>query len=274
MQRKLIFSAGFAVIGLLALRLNYGAARSQTPTETWVTFTDAKRHFHFEHPAEWQTNNEIFRVAHYRLVFAALNSMGTRGFTVAEQGTSSTTFEYNSTTIANQLPNGAVYMDVGWWEGPPGPPRWGPNYQEMDAADLSTLLPLTVDHDDAGVGSRQIEFNKWGRRWSIEVYMRDPVSQQQRQAMNRVLASFRFDGVPSGDEIWAIGEARKRLPPEAHAEEFVREGGNGFHNVITRKAGTSVIVTFTTQDPGQAKGVWEFRVTDSGMIVEINQDPK
>jgi hypothetical protein len=113
-----------------------------------------------------------------------------------------------------------------------------------------------------------------GRLWAISVWLQSPVGADDREIAEQILTSFRFDGVPAGDKIWAIGEALKHLPPEAHPDEFVREGGNTIYNVTARKEGKSVVVTFTTQEPGQEKRVWEFRVTETGEVAEIDQDSK
>jgi hypothetical protein len=114
--------------------------------------------------------------------------------------------------------------------------------------------------------TRQIEFHKWGRHWSLMVYLRPPVSQENLQRVERILESFHFDGVPAGDPIWAIGEARKHLPPEAEPDQFSREGGSSVYYVSTSREGNDVLVTFTKRRPGQPKQTWSFRVSESGQV--------
>lgn len=230
----------------------------------WKTFTDAKRHFHFEYPAGWKVDIEPFSVMHYREVFCALNSLGKERFKIQEQQTAPNTWEFGERALTNQLPPGAAYLDVGWWEGPA--PRFGRNIQEMTGKDLSSVLPAAKPTETADLVSRQVEFSKWGRRWSIISCFRPPVSAETRRAMERVLASFRYDGVPSGDPIWAIGEARKRLPAEADPDRFEREGGSTTHYVSTASDGADVLVAFTKRDASAPAKTWRFRVRDDGKV--------
>lgn len=138
---------------------------------------------------------------HYRDVFVSLNSA--QRHTVGDLQVSTNEWEYGSPTTIKQLPAGTIYMDIGYWDGPW--PRFGSNIREMEAADLSEVFKTNDEEKTVGLITRKIEFHKWGRYWSIMIYMRTPVSEKNRQLMERVLKSFRFDGVPAGDEIWAIG---------------------------------------------------------------------
>jgi hypothetical protein len=159
-------------------------------------------------------------------------------------------------------------VDIGWWEGPGPLPRFGPDIKEMEASDLAALLPKAAEQESADkqLITRSIEFNKWGRRWSLCVYLHPPITPEIRQDMERVLASFRFDPVPAGDELWAIGEARQHLPPEAEREKFIREGTMGLHTIRTAKDRLDVLVTFTKEETGQPKREWRFRVTAAGKV--------
>ena len=234
------------------------------PHAAWKTFTDAAHHFHFEYPAGWKVDTEPFPVMHYRDVFCALNSLGKERFKIREQQTAPNTWEFGGRTLTNQLPPGAAYLDIGWWEGPA--PRFGPGIQEMTGKDLSSVLAAAKPTETADLISRRVEFSKWGRHWSIISYLRPPVSAETRQAMERVLTSFRYDGVPSGDPIWAIGEARKKLPAEAEPDRFEREGGSATHYVSTASDAGDVLVTFTKRDAGGPDKTWRFRVGGTGTV--------
>jgi hypothetical protein len=254
----------------LALGLSGGLVGCSTASHTnsiqWATFTDTTRHFHLQYPATWKINTETIPVMHYRLVFVSLNSV--ECFTVGNLQTSENTWQYGSAETIKQLPAGAAYMDIGWWEGPPGP-RWGPDIHEMEAADLSALLKTNHEEKEDGLVVRQVEFHKWGRSWSIMVYIRPPVSRENHYAMEKVLNSFHFDGVPSGDPVWAIGEARKHLPHEADPNQFTNEGGSSVYYVSTTKDGDDVLVTFTKHLESESKKTWSFRVTAIGTVVPI-----
>jgi hypothetical protein len=233
----------------------------------WKTFSDAKRHFSFQYPASWEVDAEPFSVVHYREVFCSLNSLGKNRFKIREQQTAPNTWEFGVQALTNQLPPGAAYLDIGWWEGPA--PRFGPDIQEMTVRDLSGVTAAAKETETADLVQRQVEFSKWGRRWSIMIYLRPPVAVEIRRAIERVLASFRYEGVPAGDPIWAIGEARKKLPPEADPDRFEREGGSGTHYVSTASDGDDVLVTFTKREAERAAKAWRFRVTGSGKVEAI-----
>jgi hypothetical protein len=239
-------------------------AATLVPQAAWKTYTDTRRHFHFEYPAGWKVDAELFSVMHYRQVFCALNSLGQESFKIREQETAPNTWEFGERALTNQLPAGAAYLDIGWWEGPA--PRFGPGIQEMTGADLSSVLSAAKPSQTADAVCRQVEFSKWGRHWSIVSYLRPPVSVETRRAIERVLASFRFDGVPAGEPIWAIGEAWKRLPPEAEPDRFEREGGSATHYVSTAMESEDVLVTFTRRDTGAPAKTWRFRVRGNGTV--------
>jgi hypothetical protein len=203
----------------------------------------------------------------YRQVFCALNSRGKDRFAIRERQTATNTWEFGVQVVINQLPPGAAYLDIGWWEG--RAPRFGPNIHEITGCDLSSVLQAAKATEGPDLMRREAEFSKWGRRWSIVIYFRPPVSVETREAMERVLASFCYDGVPVGDPVWAIGEARRKLPAEADPGRFEREGGSATHYVSTTSDGYDVLVTFARQKAGQAATTWRFRVTPTGRVEAI-----
>jgi hypothetical protein len=250
-------------------RTNSGSpvAEGQTNSNSqWAPYTDPARHFHFQYPAAWKINTQVIPVMHYRDVFVSLNSA--EPHTVADLQVSSNTWGYGAPETIKQLPTGAVYLDIGYWDGPW--PRWGPRIQEMNAADISDLLKTNREDSADGLIRRQIEFSKWGRHWSICVYMHPPVSGERRQLMEQVLKSFRFDGVPTGDAIWAIGLARKKLPPEAEPDQFTREGGSSVYYNTTLKDRNDVLVMFTKHLEGQTEKTWSYRVTETGEVRPVS----
>jgi hypothetical protein len=230
----------------------------------WKLFSDHRHHFRFEYPATWKVNVEPFSMMHYRQVFCSVNSLGKNRFYIREQQTALNQSEFGERVVTNQLPPGAAYLDIGWWETPS--PRFGPKVQEMIRRDLSQILEAAKETETADLVQRQVEFSKWGRRWSIMIYLRPPVTAETRRGVERVLTSFRFDDFPARDPIWAIGEARKKLPPEADPERFEREGGSDTHYVSTSSDGEDVLVTFRKRDAGQPAKIWRFRVTSCGKV--------
>ena len=258
-------------LGLTAFGGCLTPADGQTNSMQWATFTDTNRHFHFQYPATWGINTDVVSVMHYREVFVSLNSASRS--TDGDLQVSTNTWGYGAPETIKQLPAGAVYMDIGWWEYPG--PRFGPRIHEMEATDLSALPRQSDETKDRQLATQTIEFSKWGRRWSIVVYMRAPFSKDRRQLVDQILKSFHFDGVPAGDEIWAIGEARKKLPAEADPDQYTREGGSSVYYDQTKKDGNDVIVAFIKQFGDGSKKTWCFRVTENGMVLpmESSENP-
>jgi len=278
MKPKLILCLALVLSGGWFGGLKVAEGQTNSGLE-WKTHADAARHFHFQYPSSWRLNTEGFSVEHYRDVFLSINSFGASRFALLEQEVSSNTWEFGSRTITNQLPAGAVYLDIGRWDGPW--PRWGPGIHEMAESDLSAVLKSSQEVEADDLITREIGFHKWGVSWSIMVYLRPPVNEADRQSAERMLESFRFDGVPAGDAIWAIGEARKHLPPEAEPDQFTREGGSSVYYDATMKDGGSVLVMFTQHLEGRPMKTWSFRVTETGevrplagevMVLEDSQD--
>ena len=261
MKFKFLLCLALVLSGGLFGWPNVGSGQTNSDVQR-VTFTDAARHFHFQYPATWKINTDVVPVMHYRDVFVSLNSA--HRHTVGDLQVSTNTWEYGAPTTIEQLPAGTIYMDIGYWDGPW--PRFGSNIREMEAANLSGLLKTNDQEKSDGLITRQIEFHKWGRHWSIMIYLRTPVSEKNRQFMEQVLKSFCFDGVPAGDEIWAIGLARKKLPPEADPDQFTREGGSSVYYNATLKDGNDVLVMFTKHLEGQPEKTWSYLVTETGEV--------
>lgn len=234
----------------------------------WATYTDPKRHFQFQYPAGWNINSEATPVIHYRLVFAAVNSAGLEHFVVKEVATSPNTMELNHGLMVNMLPPGVIYLDVAWWEGPGPPQAFGPGISEMEAIDLAGVPAASVhDAADDDLTTRTYEFIKWGHHWSIVLYQRAPYTPEQRATADRLVRSFRFATIPAGDPLWALGQARLLLPPEADPDQYTREGGSHEHycRATSRSDGT-VMVTFTKHLSGSSEQTWSYEVDPAGKV--------
>ena len=126
--------------------------------------------------------------------------------------------------------------------------------------------------NDERLTKRELVFNKWGRRWSITVYFRQPVSDEDRADANKILESFRFAGVPSDDDIWAVGQARKYLPAEAQADKyFTTNAGSILNYYRVERLADEIYVTFTRVDPNNrtSKREWRYQVTNTGEVIRI-----
>jgi hypothetical protein len=137
-------------------------------------------------------------VQHYRDVLVALNSMGKPGFQIRDLETSPGSMEFSAETTARQLPAGAAYLDIAWWGGPPG---WEPEASK-EVADTSAILAgvarsLVDSPGDKALIERHVGFQKWGKHWSVDVYLHPPFSRETGEEMQRVLTSIRFDPLPA-----------------------------------------------------------------------------
>jgi len=247
---------------------------SATPqaVEKWATLADTERHFHLEYPSSWKVNTEVTAVAHYSMVFAALNSAGKENFTVREVQTAPGTWELNSDLIAQLVPAGTAYIDICWQEGPGGVQQFGPGIHEMGASDLSGLLKESKEAQVGELITQGFGFSKWGRDWNVAVYMHAPVTAALRDDVEKVLASFRFDGLPAGDAVWALGLAQKRLPKEADPEMYTRQGGSSLYYCGAQVSGDDVIVTFTKNLENTPAKSWTYRVTAKGEVIALESE--
>ncbi len=236
-------------------------------TQKWETYTDATRHFHLDYPPSWKVNSTMTVRAHYTMVLAALNSAGKENFTVQEIQTDANTYQLNGDIIAQLVPVGTAYIDISWQEGPGGVPQFGPGIHELEAADLSGLLQAGNEAQTGALIAREISFSKWGKSWVVTVYMQAPVAAALRAEVDKVLASFRFDGVPAGDAVWALGLAWKRLPAEADPEKYTRQGGSSEYYCGAQVNGDEVVVTFTKHVGNTPVKNWTYRVTAKGEVI-------
>jgi hypothetical protein len=258
-----LFSAGCAA--------PHPATAPASARDDWLTLVDAQRHFRLTYPPGWKANRETVNVAHYTSVFAAVNSAGKEGLTVHEIETEPRTWLLNEAVIAQQVSPGTAYIDVAWQDGPGGMPQFGPEIREMEAADLSRPLKESKEERSGELITRRIGFWKWGRRWQVVAYMHAPVSPALRSDVKEVLASFRFDGVPAGDEVWALALAHKKLPPEADPQMYTRQGGSSQYYCNAKASGDEVVVTFTKHLENSPVKSWTYRVTATGEVIAASE---
>lgn len=237
--------------------------------DDWVTFTHPRWHFHLRHPPTWKINPEPAVVAHYSDVLVTLNDAGKERLIVREMETKQNTWELSPNTISRQVPPQHAYISIGLQDGPGGLPQFGPRVTEMVAADLSGPLAQSREEQSADLVTRQIDFWKWGRCWQITVYMHAPVPAALRDEVRRILESFRFDGVPAGDEVWALGLAHKKLPPEAEPQMYSRQGGSSEYYCSAKAEGEEVLVTFTKHLSDAPPKRWKYRVTATGEVLPL-----
>lgn len=222
-------------------------------------------------PDSWAAVGVQYSVMHYRDVFLCMNSAGDRELRVTGKRHRSGG-SYNSETVAQQLKPGTVYIDVAHFDIGEGP-HYGAGRTDSVASDLSTVLKevRTFRSDDGSLTGQNIPFIKWGRRWSIYVYFREPVTDVVRKQASEVLQSIRFDDVPRDDPVWAVGAAWRLLPPEAQPGRSwpARNGSErGLHRTNVEKTDEGYLVTFHHLDEQAKTPVrsWSYLVSEDGKV--------
>jgi hypothetical protein len=189
-----------ARIGHLSLLLLFSSCHAAPPPASaaaplpskWISLRDSQHRFRLDYPPGWAVDTEVTPVAHYSMVFAALNSSGIPGLVVHELPTSPTSLELNPAIIARQVPAGTAYIDFDWQEGP-GPVDEPPGAEmvgdDLTAAKTDTPAAKTTD----GIEGHSLHFWKFGKLWRVTVYLHLPVDVKVRDDVERVLASFRLE---------------------------------------------------------------------------------
>lgn len=260
---------------------------SKTPgiTAEWVTYRSEEYHFSFDYPEVWALSEEPQWTYRYGEGLASLNNLGRSPFWLTQQETLPNQWEYGPGAFLMQLPSGAVYVEVGLSGGPPIDPQYyGP---EREANDLSSLMhEAEWETLMGGLERYQLLFDKWGRSWNLVAYLSPPVREEDRSTVERIFTTFRFDTIPVGDELWAIGEAKKYLPSTMHPERFPytpqsmigEEGKEGvFRQTEAQRIEDDVMVTFTYGWGGWEEcqpdryHQWLFRVTAKGEVIPLSE---
>jgi len=176
--------------------------------------------------------------------------------------------------------------------------QYGPEYERQD---LGSLWEQT-DCREVGIaiGAIDVNFFKWGRLLRLEVYCDPSASDTTADAVNDLLASWRFDQVPAGDVGWAVVEARSLLPSAVDSARFPLLAGPpqipgplhswvGSGSVVritqAQIQGETVVVTFTYRwdEPQLGPGPdsndcppdrchwWRFEARPSGDVVLVEE---
>jgi len=267
------------VVSIVLVSCNKGPS----PTAEWVSYRNEEYHFSFDYPEVWALSEGPEWTWRHGEGLASLNNQGRSPFWLTEQEMAPNSREYGPRAFLKQLSSGGVYLEVGLSYGPMygHPENYGP---EMEADDLSSLMHEVNWETQMGeLHCYQIRFDKWGRPWNLVAYLREPVQEEDRSTLERIFNTFRFDSIPIGDELWAIGEARKELPTQINPENFpyvaAVMGRNGrCYESSAERQGDEVFVSFGYVWGLPATGdvcecvperchQWLFRVTAKGEVI-------
>jgi len=273
------------VICLVVSILLASCSKRPGPTAEWITYRNEEYHFSFDYPEVWALSEGPQWTYMYGEGLASLNNLGQSPFWLTEQEMFPNEWEYGPGAFLKQLPSGAVYLEVGLSGGPPIDPQYyGP---EMEASDLSSLMDgADWETLEGGLQRYNLRFDKWGRsEWNLVAYLREPLQEEDRSIVEHIFNTFRFDTIPVGDELWAIGEAKNHLPSTYHPERFPytqsmigEEGKEGiFRQTEAQRIEDDVLVAFTYGWGGWEKchpdtcHQWLFRVTAKGEVILVSE---
>lgn len=216
-------------------------------TAEWITYHNQRYNFSFQHPPFWVITEGPVHIGRLWNVAVSLNSFGKTDFWITDQKTGEHTRGINPHVILNQLQPSAVYFQVGWIAG--GPPRLALGGPELEGIDLSQVRQGVEweDWDSEGLQRYWLDFSKWGRRWSILVYLVEPIAEADRQAVERVLDSFRFEEEPAAEEEWAAEEITDWVSFWANSERLpfhpaTSGAAVGVYRVTTVRDGVDILV--------------------------------
>jgi len=240
-----------------ALLLSAGCGQATENTR----FRSDQFHLTVTLPTGWAAAEGPANLARPFTGLVAFNSWGKTGFR-AKEVTTETSTRYSPESVLEQIPAGGAYVVLVHLSGGPVMPaeQYGPEYEPQD---LGGLWSETNCRE--GQGATRIEFFKWGRFLSLEIYCDPDGSDETASAVNALLSSWRFDQTPIGDVGWAITAARRLLPPAIRPARFglspgVRQSSEQEDDVvrITRAEiqGETVVVTFMYR--------WDEPLLDSG----------
>ncbi len=232
----------------------------------WRTYTDPDRHFSFEYPSTWRVAaGSQYRMGLHVHVFLTINSAGKEDMWFADGLLHRLSNE--GRTLLDWLPTGAIYVDVSYFEGGPAPlPRSLVNERQNELTTKSWSELLAEPEEERSEGGKLVQkymsFKKWGARWTIFVLLHEPVAEEHRHMLERVLQSWSFDEYPSRDRFWAAVQAVDHLPPEAGPSNYYY-GTRGQYCTKISQVGDEVLVTFLK---GSIRS-WQFRVTEEGEVI-------
>jgi hypothetical protein len=279
-------SLGWALLALMA-----GCAHpAPTSTPSATSFRSNLAHLEAPLPMGWAAVEGPQSLARPFTGLVAFNSWGQAGFWAPEITTASGS-QYDAGTVLKQMPAGGAYIVlVDQSGGPMIPELYGPEYQP---ADLSGLWSGKDCRAAAG-GPNWQGFYKWGRYLILEVFCQPTASDATAAAVSALLAGWRFDRVPAGDEGWAVVTARALLPAAVEPskfpinagwsegtgpEESSRSDGNVMRTTKTQVQGENIAVIFTYHwsvpllaDSTTGKSHWwQYEARPNGAVVMMSE---
>jgi hypothetical protein len=243
---------------------NPAAAGPLAPPADGQVCTSTNHGFQMMVPNGWTARETRFYIAHYSDGIMTINSQrpDLKIQNLGEAGTK---------TMSAQMLPGEVYITIGFSDGPGGvsmrPDTIGDNLRAL----LDTNR-ISAAHE-AGLSSLDLRFSKRGKWWNISAYLREPVTEENRQKVMSLLASFRFLDAPVENVAWAESLAWNELPEQIRQPENSFEGWpvtdnldqrpqHGPRSVAVKKNGDVYTVQFFLDGIGS----WQYSVFPDGSV--------
>ncbi len=265
MKRVAVALLLFALVGMSACGDNQPAP---APIAGAV-YEDLARGFRLTVPAGWTVNPSSSVTQHYLDLCFSVSNTDRSDLRVGDELRPDGA-DYNEDTVARQLEPGTAYLDIGRWGGPPGV---GTRIRtDFEGTRPCALIEAGVPQreDAAALTSAGVTCRKWGRFWTVQLYLREPVSAQTRREAEFVLRSIEF--VRPDDPVWAADVAWSHLPTEAKAlgDWPLRSRANhGGCRTDVERVPDGFRVTFTDTSGeigGQVRNAWSFIVRPDGSV--------
>jgi hypothetical protein len=207
----------------------------------------------------------------------SFNSWGQSDFwarALYKEGTASDNYTasitYSGSIVASQVPKEGAYVALTLVSGPP--PDFDGYPLQYPCNDLSGLLSPHDWRKPPASSATFLNFYKWGRSFTLEVYCHPEASDETVDKLNQLLMSWRFDSNWVGDIEWAGTLARLLLPEEVKPWMFPIRSSQQYDLGDIRTASAEVSDTTVqfrfTYCPGETScHWWEIDVPPTGIPV-------
>jgi len=235
-------------------------------------YENTKYGFRFEAPKEWKISNKNSSDGRYSPSwFLAINSrrpdLQVIDFMTKPYGNRGTQMlPADSATLDAQLQPGEVNIAIGLDDNHGGISigrDLDPDSVDTDLRDLLKEKPLKEEGD---ILRQQMLFSKRGSPLAIRVFMRGPVTQEDRQRLQKILESFRFVDGPVGNDRWAEYLAWIHLPEHLRPIWSAFGGPDGLKMADQKASDGGHLITFSTPD----KTEWKFQVSSNSDIKQLS----
>ncbi len=288
-DRNIIVEAGKTTA--LTITLEERVVKGIVTTNPGVKiYHDALRGFAFDVPPGWNAEKAEFSACHYRDVFAVVCNRDTV-HRVTEQQTGNT-WTYGPEVIANQLPPGAVYIDMAISEGPGASASYGPCRDDSFERERQSFLRNPKKWGTNDLDAYTLNFVKWGGRWEILIACKKPYSKQDREMAFELVRSLRFLEVPIVNAAQAVGAAVEFVPAFAQPVDSIagpngecaccvdcgwlaNGGRDGRRQTLLKRLDDGFAVTFLLFEDGNSdrvEGTWSYLVRWDGTVEPIRSE--